>query len=97
MKANPVVCCKALLDGPNSYILDAPVSEMIPTLAQECASVGAAMGLASISDARGVHDAVVRVAEATAGNTSSMLADIRRGDLTEIDTINGISYVVLPT
>ena len=55
------------------------------------------MGLASISDARGVHDAVVRVAEATAGNTSSMLADIRRGDLTEIDTINGISYVVLPT
>ena len=53
--------------------------------AEETEAVAAALGIEIPFD---VSEQVIMVAQATASNYSSMLQDMRRGELTEIESIN---------
>ncbi len=77
----------ALLRAPNGYLLqhEALIALMRQTAA-EVAAVAAAQGI-HLPD--GATDRPITVARATAANRSSMLQDVERGAMTEIDAICG--------
>jgi 2-dehydropantoate 2-reductase len=78
----------ALLGVSNGQLLETrETREMMAALAQETASVAAAMGIAL--QGSDVVRIVQEVAQKTASNHSSMLQDIQRGAQTEIDSICG--------
>jgi 2-dehydropantoate 2-reductase len=82
---NPIT---ALLRIRNGRLLeDADLLDLAGAVAGETASVAAALGIALPDEAS--QEAVARIARQTAGNTSSMLADVLRGSRTEVDAING--------
>lgn len=79
----------AILDCPNGKILDAPLYQS--TIDQLCLELSqlmdAAVRIRHTPDA--LRERIEQVARNTAGNTSSMRADVQRGRQTEIDFING--------
>ena len=79
----------AILDCPNGKILDAPLYQS--TIDQLCLELSqlmdAAVRIRETPDA--LRERIEQVARNTAGNTSSMRADVQRGRQTEIDFING--------
>ena len=79
----------AILDCPNGKILDAPLYQS--TIDQLCLELSqvmdAAVRIREMPDA--LRERIEQVARNTAGNTSSMRADVQRGRQTEIDFING--------
>ncbi|MFN2461873.1 MAG: ketopantoate reductase family protein, partial [Candidatus Velthaea sp.] len=82
---NPVA---ALLDRPNSVVLDDPnASEIARSLAQEAATVANAVRIAlPFSDP---WSYVRTIVEQTGSMHNSMVADLNAGGRTEIDFING--------
>jgi 2-dehydropantoate 2-reductase len=82
---NPVT---ALLNVPNGELLRDPAAHaLLQTAAREAAAVAAANGVRLPYPDPVV--AVESVAQRTAANYSSMLRDVQRGSLTEIDAISG--------
>lgn len=79
----------AILDCPNGKILDAPLYQS--TIDQLCLELSQLMDdavrIRQTPDA--LRERIEQVARNTAGNTSSMRADVQRGRQTEIDFING--------
>ncbi len=79
----------AILDCPNGKILDAPLYQS--TIDQLCLELSqlmdAAVRIRETPDA--LRERIEQVARNTAGNTSSMRADVQRRRRTEIDFING--------
>ena len=79
----------AILDCPNGKILYAPLYQS--TIDQLCLELSqlmdAAVRIRQTPDA--LRERIEQVARNTAGNTSSMRADVQRGRQTEIDFING--------
>lgn len=79
----------AILDCPNGKILDAPLYQS--TIDQLCLELSqlmdAAVRIRQTPDA--LRERIEQVARNTAGNTSSMRADVQRERRTEIDFING--------
>lgn len=84
---NPVT---ALARVRNGAILEGETADIAVQAALETAMVARTQGVV-VSDSR-VRDAVQSVVAATAENRSSMLADVKGGQRTEIDAING--YVI---
>ncbi len=84
----PLLPLTALLGIPNGEVLRRPSSRaLLEAAALEVAATARAAG----TDLRGGEavKGVIRVVDATAGNVSSMLQDIRRGVRTEIDALSG--------
>ena len=82
---NPVT---ALLDLPNGALAETgPARALVAAVCAEAAAVMRAEGLAA--DARELVEHVVRLAHESGRNVSSMRADVRAGQPTEIDYING--------
>lgn len=81
----------ALLDVPNGALLeDASARSVMVAAAEETAEVARAQGITlPYADA---SFQVMDVARRTAENTSSMLADMRRGAPTEVDAISGAVF-----
>lgn len=79
----------AILDCPNGEILSAPLYQSsIDDLCQELAALmDAALQIRETPGS--LRQRIEQVARNTAGNTSSMRADVLRGRKTEIDFING--------
>jgi 2-dehydropantoate 2-reductase len=77
----------ALARVPNGAVLDGDLWSTAGDAAREAAEVARAEGV-DLSDEEAV-DAVERVAEATAANTSSTLQDVRAGRRTEVDALVG--------
>ena len=79
----------ALLNVPNGYLATDPTARAImQTAAQEAAAVADALQIPLPYN--NVVSEVLRVAQATAQNRSSMLQDITRGAPTEVDAICGV-------
>ncbi|MFC4241532.1 ketopantoate reductase family protein [Marinobacter oulmenensis] len=79
----------ALLDCPNGDLLRQPMFlQWIGPLCRETATLMAAAGQSTPSP-ESLRQSIEQVARATAGNTSSMRADVLAGRPTEIDYING--------
>lgn len=78
----------ALLDVPNGTLLKLPAArELAAALAYEAAAVASSLGIdLPYPDPAGAAE---QVARQTAENISSMLQDVRRGAVTEIDAICG--------
>jgi len=84
---NPIT---ALTRQENGIVLSLPLQETVQSIIGEAVGVAAEEGIAA--DERKVLDIVSSVAGKTAGNTSSMLQDVLKGRMTEIDSING--YII---
>ncbi|HEX2915222.1 MAG TPA: ketopantoate reductase family protein [Chloroflexia bacterium] len=80
----------ALLRCPNGRLLEKAGSlELLDAAANEAAMVASAKAINLPFPASEAAEQARKVAALTAGNTSSMLADILRGRQTEIEAING--------
>jgi 2-dehydropantoate 2-reductase len=84
---NPIT---ALTRKQNGIVLSKYLEEAVENIAEECVSVAAREGCEADKD--NVLDLVHSIASKTFMNTSSMLQDVQRGRMTEIDSING--YVI---
>jgi 2-dehydropantoate 2-reductase len=84
---NPIT---ALTRQENGVVLSPLLQETVQSIIREAVSVAAKEGI--VTDERKVLDIVSSVAGKTAGNTSSMLQDVLKGRMTEIDSING--YII---
>ncbi len=84
----PLLPLTALLGVPNGEVPRRPSSRtLLEEAAREVAATAQATGIDLSADE--AVKAAIRVAEATAGNVSSMLQDVRRGVRTEIDALSG--------
>ncbi len=80
----------ALLNCRNGELLDDPNTlKLLDEAATEAARVGLRLGVQLPFPVEEAADWARQAALATVGNISSMLADVRRGRLTEIEMING--------
>jgi 2-dehydropantoate 2-reductase len=88
LAANAAINALSALRGvPNGALLDSPPDlARLHAAAREVAAVAAALGIPLGADAAEI---AVAVARETAQNRSSMLQDLERGALTEVDAING--------
>jgi 2-dehydropantoate 2-reductase len=84
---NPIT---ALTGKQNGIVLSKCLEDTIERIVGECLSVAVEEGYEA--DKNSVLDLVYSVASKTSSNTSSMLQDLRKGKMTEIDSING--YVI---
>lgn len=82
--------------NPLTAILGVPNGELLNRIYAKALMIAAAEEVAAVAEAHGVRmpyddpgGAVIRVANRTASNRSSMLQDMERGAPTEIDAING--------
>ena len=78
----------AILNRPNGDLLEPEIRELMAGLVREMAPVLKARGLEEGEEE--IMRLVEEVALATAGNVSSMLADVRAGRRTEIEEITGV-------
>jgi len=84
---NPIT---ALARRENGIILSPFIKNTVHGAVREAVNVAAKDGIKR--DEKSIMELVYSVAEKTSGNTSSMLQDVLRGKMTEIDSING--YII---
>ena len=84
---NPIT---ALTRQENGIVLSSVLKNTVEGAVREAVSVAAKEGIKR--DEKSVIEMVYSVAEKTSGNTSSMLQDVLKGRMTEIDSING--YII---
>jgi 2-dehydropantoate 2-reductase len=84
---NPIT---ALTRRENGIVLSYVLKNTVQGLVREAVNVAAREGIKR--DEKDVMEMVYSVAEKTSGNTSSMLQDVLKGRMTEIDSING--YII---
>lgn len=84
---NPIT---ALARQENGIVLSTVLKNTLESALREAVNVAAMEGITR--DEKSVIEAAYSVAEKTAGNTSSMLQDVLKGRMTEIDSING--YII---
>jgi 2-dehydropantoate 2-reductase len=84
---NPIT---ALTGKHNCIVLSKYLEDTVEKIVEECVSVAAKEGRGADKDT--VLDLVRSIASKTSMNTSSMLQDVQRGRMTEIESING--YVI---
>ncbi|MCX8196344.1 MAG: 2-dehydropantoate 2-reductase [Acidilobaceae archaeon] len=80
---NPIT---ALLEAENGVVLEPSLRPLVECAAREVGMIASALGLLLPEDPVSY---VLRVAEATRNNTSSMLADIQQGRRTEVEELSG--------
>jgi 2-dehydropantoate 2-reductase len=89
--ANAVINPLTALTGEkNGIVLSKPLEKTAESIVEECVGVAGMEGMHF--DKERVLEMVRSIAEKTSQNTSSMLADVIRGKVTEIDSITG--YVI---
>ena len=84
---NPIT---ALTRRQNGIVLSSLLKNTVQGVVREAVNVAAMEGIRR--EERSVMEMVYSVAEKTSGNTSSMLQDMLKGRITEIDSING--YII---
>jgi len=84
---NPIT---ALTRRENGIVLSSILKNTVQGAVKEAVNVAAKEGIKR--DEKSVMEMVYSVAEETSGNTSSMLQDVLKGRMTEIDSING--YII---
>jgi 2-dehydropantoate 2-reductase len=84
---NPIT---ALTRQQNGIVLSSVLKNTVVGAVREAVNVAAKEGIKR--DEKSVMEVVYSVAEKTSGNTSSMLQDVLKGRMTEIDSING--YII---
>lgn len=84
---NPIT---ALTRRENRIVLSSVLKNTVHGAVREAVNVAAKEGIKR--DEKSVMEMVYSVAEKTSGNTSSMLQDVLKGRMTEIDSING--YII---
>ncbi|MDQ1261360.1 MAG: 2-dehydropantoate 2-reductase [Euryarchaeota archaeon] len=84
---NPIT---ALTRRQNGIVLSSFLKNTVQAAVREAVNVAAKEGMRR--DEKSVMEMVCSVAEKTSGNTSSMLQDMLKGRITEIDSING--YII---
>lgn len=84
---NPIT---ALTRQRNGIVLSSALNSTVENIVKEAVRVAAKEGIKR--DEKRVIEEVYSVAEKTFGNTSSMLQDVLKGRMTEIDSING--YII---
>jgi 2-dehydropantoate 2-reductase len=84
---NPIT---ALTRRQNGIVLSSLLKNTVQGVVREAVNVAATEGIKR--EEKSVMEMVYSVAEKTSGNTSSMLQDMLKGRMTEIDSING--YII---
>ena len=84
---NPIT---AITRRENGIVLSSVLKNTVESAVREVVNVAAKEGITR--DEKSVIEVVYSVAEKTFGNTSSMLQDVLKGRMTEIDSING--YII---
>lgn len=84
---NPIT---ALTRQQNGIVLTSLLKNTVQGVVREAVAIAAMEGIRR--DESSVMEMVYSVAEKTSGNTSSMLSDMLKGRMTEIDSING--YII---